>query len=150
MLQCYASVQVQGFQTTCRSNKAQEVTVVSGMLKTEASGGGESQRSRKEVRWWPLLAVALQQITPPLTRLGVKHAKLVISLISIIYAQDQHSHSGQSEWCDSLHFLNIYMCFIAFPCSLMTVETERSEGLESEIGSCLLKRYSHWAGTGRQ
>lgn len=32
MLQCYAFAQVQGFQTTCGGNKAQEVTVVSEML----------------------------------------------------------------------------------------------------------------------
>ena len=34
MLQCYAFAQVQCFQTTCGSNKAQEVTVVSEMFKS--------------------------------------------------------------------------------------------------------------------
>lgn len=33
MPQCYAFAEVQSFQTTCGCNKAQEVTVVSGMLK---------------------------------------------------------------------------------------------------------------------
>lgn len=46
MLQCYAFAQVQGFQTTCRSNKAQEVTVVSGMLKSKRQGETESQQAK--------------------------------------------------------------------------------------------------------
>lgn len=42
---CYR-VEVQGFQTTCGSNKAQEVMVVSGMLKSKRPREAEKEQGK--------------------------------------------------------------------------------------------------------
>lgn len=49
MAHCYVSARVQSFQTTCGGNKAQEVTVASGILESKHPGDTE-KRERNHCR----------------------------------------------------------------------------------------------------
>ena len=83
MRQCYACVQVQAFQTTCRRNKAQEETVISGMLKQASRKKNKKQRTTEDQDDSDQLLTFLCNsfLLPDKISKSVKHAKLLISPI---------------------------------------------------------------------